>query len=112
LRILALRIKIPGVEVAVRPQMPELRTVIQADASRELPSDRVTAYDEEHLFVYARLLDAEAAGMSNAAMIDQFLDLGQEARDGQSILAEHLSRARWMRETGYRILLSTDGPSR
>ncbi|MDE2466507.1 MAG: DUF2285 domain-containing protein [Alphaproteobacteria bacterium] len=69
-------------------------------------SDVITAYDETHLFTYAQLLDAEAAGHSRDWMIEAIL--GLEARDpaASDQVRLHLARAHWMRETGYRLLLS------
>ena len=76
------------------------------NAAEILWSDLITAYDRAHLFTYARLLDAEAAGASRRQMMEGILGLDAQraASDGQ--LSLHLARARWMRKAGYRQLLS------
>ena len=106
LRILALRIKIPGVTHAVRSDMSKSSHSAPKGASETRWPNRVTAYDEAHLFEYARLLDCEAAGMNDAEMIEQVLQLHPGTQGVQDTLAEHLERARWMRDTGYKLLLS------
>jgi hypothetical protein len=68
--------------------------------------DQVTAYDESNLFVYARLLDAKAAGMRDVDMIEQILNMEAGTDEAQTTLIEYLDRARWMRDVGYRMMLS------
>lgn len=76
----------------------------------EVPwSDRVTAYDEAHFVVYLRLLDASAAGASEAEMsrIVLGIDPVKQPQRARRALASHLKRARWMTETGYRDLIAS-----
>lgn len=69
-------------------------------------SDTVTAYDMEHLFVYARLLDEAAKGASEAEMIRDVLELEPGTKKAAKSLQQHLARAKWMRESGYAQMLS------
>jgi hypothetical protein len=74
----------------------------------EVPwSDGLTDYDRKHFVVYLRLLDACAAGASDAEMsrIVLGIDPTKEPARAKSILDSHLRRARWMTEHGYRHLL-------
>ncbi|WP_240621421.1 DNA -binding domain-containing protein [Caulobacter zeae] len=81
---------------------------LQPDIADEVVwSDSLTAYDQEHLAVYLRLLDADQAGADwrEAAR----LVLGRCAEDdpgaARACWESHLRRARWMTEVGYRLLL-------
>jgi len=69
--------------------------------------DSVTSYDESHLALYIRLLDAatEGADWREAAQILFGLDPGQDADRARRVHDSHLARARWMTTTGYRDLL-------
>ncbi len=69
--------------------------------------DSVTSYDESHLALYIRLLDAAAEGADwrEAAQILFGLDPGRDAEYAQRVHDSHLARARWMTTTGYRDLL-------
>ncbi|MBI1285420.1 MAG: DUF2285 domain-containing protein [Thiobacillus sp.] len=81
---------------------------LEPDIADEVPwSDFLTDYDERHLIVYMRLLDARAAGASDEEMVRIVLciDPEKEPERAQSALETHLSRARWMTEHGYRQLL-------
>ena len=69
-------------------------------------SDAVTRYDEAHLFTYAQLLDAAAAGASRSQMIENILGLDPRHAASEAQLSLHLKRAQWIRTTGYRQLLS------
>ena len=74
----------------------------------EVPwSDGLTDYDRKHFVVYLRLLDACAAGASDAEMsgIVLGIDSTKEPVRAKSMLDSHLRRARWMTEHGYRHLL-------
>ena len=73
-------------------------------------SDTITAYDMEHLFLYARLLDEAAQGASEAEMIRDVLELEPGAKRAAKSLQQHLARARWMRENGYAQMLSEPKP--
>jgi hypothetical protein len=72
------------------------------------PSDSVlTVYDEEHVITYLRLLDADAQGADwrEVARIVLHLDPEQESDRARRTFESHLSRAKWMKEQGYRHLL-------
>lgn len=70
-------------------------------------SDRLTAYDESHLALYIRLLDAAAEGADwrEAVQILFALDPDRDPDRARMIHDSHLARARWMTTTGYRELL-------
>lgn len=80
------------------------------DPDTELPptNDFVTDYDRRHLKLYARLLDADAAGASlgEIARILFGIDERDEPERAQQLHRQHLQRARWMTENGYRSLLT------
>ena len=69
-------------------------------------SDHITTYDRAHLLLYARLLDAAATGTGEDEMIRDLLELEPDNAAAARSLEAHLARARWMRETGYRQLVS------
>ena len=85
---------------------PELNPEIVEDVPW---SETITDYDERHLIVYLRLLDAVAAGASAEALSSIVLgiDPAREAERSRNALASHLRRARWMSDNGYRHLLTT-----
>jgi hypothetical protein len=70
-------------------------------------SDRVNAYDEQHMAVYLRLLMAEEEGADwqEVVLVLFGLDPAQEPGRARIVHESHLARARWMTETGYRHLL-------
>jgi hypothetical protein len=75
----------------------------------EVPwSDSLTAYDQTHLVVYLRLLDASADGAHPDEMAEVILGIDplSEPRRAARAVDSHLRRARWMTETGYRHLLT------
>ena len=81
---------------------------LDPEIADEVPwADHVTEYDERHLIVYLRLLDARAAGASaeDMARIVLGIDPGKEPRRAKSALETHMSRARWMTKHGYKDLL-------
>lgn len=74
----------------------------------EIPwSDSITPYDEAHLVVYLRLLDASADGASTNEMAQIVLgiDPAKEPQRAERAVDSHLRRARWMSRVGYRQLL-------
>jgi hypothetical protein len=74
----------------------------------EVPwSDSITPYDEAHLVVYLRLLDASADGASpnEMAQIVLGIDPAKEPQRAERAVDSHLRRARWMSRVGYRQLL-------
>lgn len=70
-------------------------------------SDAITPYDEAHLAVYLRLLDADSDGAAadEMARIILGIDPAKEPERAQKTLTSHLRRARWMTEHGYHRLL-------
>ena len=81
------------------------------DVADTAPSDSVlTAYDEEHVITYLRLLDAEAEGADwrEVARVVLRLDPEHEPDRARRAFDSHLSRAKWMTEHGYRHLLRGD----
>ena len=72
------------------------------------PSDSVlTVYDEAHVITYLRLLDADAQGADwrEVARIVLHLDPEYESDRARRSFDSHSSRAKWMTEHGYRLLL-------
>jgi hypothetical protein len=70
-------------------------------------SDSITAYDESHFVTYLRLLDANAEGADwrEAVQIIFEIDPSVEPDRARQVHDNHLKRAKWMTETGYRLLL-------
>lgn len=68
---------------------------------------QLTAYDEEHLSDYLRLLDGDNEGVDwrDIAAIVFGIDPAIEPRRAQEMHKSHLARARWMTEVGYAWLL-------
>jgi Uncharacterized conserved protein (DUF2285) len=88
----------------VTMQMPPL----DPDVADTAPSGSVlTAYDEEHLVTYLRLLDADAEGADwrDVARIVLHLDPEREFDRARRVFESHLARAKWMTERGYQQLL-------
>ena len=67
----------------------------------------LTAYDEEHMITYMRVLDADQQGADwrEVSRIVLRIDPDTEAERARLAFESHLSRARWMTEQGYRHLL-------
>ena len=86
--------------------MREPEPLPQAEADTPPVSGHVTTYDRAHLLLYARLLDAVATGVSHDEMIRDLLELDSDSDAATRSLEAHLARARWMRETGYRQMVS------
>ena len=76
-------------------------------ADRAPDAQRLTAYDEDHLADYIRLLDADDEGgdWSDAAALVFGIDPAAEPDRAKAMHASHLARARWMTEVGYAWLL-------
>jgi hypothetical protein len=70
-------------------------------------TETLTAYDQEHLVTYLRLLDAEADGAdwADAARIVLKIDPSREPERARRAWESHLARAKWMSDGGYRHLL-------
>lgn len=70
----------------------------------------LTDYDQSHMTLYLRLLDAEddGAGWRETAKVLFGLDADREPDRARRVIDRHLARARWMTEHGYRHLLIND----
>ena len=70
--------------------------------------DGITAYDQAHLALYARLLDARADGAEDdeVARLVLEIDPGKEPDRAKRCLVSHMSRAHWLTKQGYRDLLA------
>ncbi|WP_407179717.1 DNA -binding domain-containing protein [Bradyrhizobium sp. STM 3562] len=81
---------------------------LDPDVADSAPDDPVlTAYDEQHLVTYWRLLDAEADGADwqEVARVVLHMDPKHEPTRARHAFESHLARAKWMAEHGYRHLL-------
>lgn len=69
--------------------------------------DVLTDYDRRHLKLYLRLLDAEADGADwrEVSRVVLGLDPERDPDRAQRLHDSHLSRARWVAQSGYRHLL-------
>ena len=78
-----------------------------ADTAPE--AETLTAYDRDHIKLYARLLDAEQAGASceEVSVVLFGIDAAREPERARRMHASHLARARWITEHGYRDLLAS-----
>ena len=67
----------------------------------------LTAYDEEHLVTYLRMLDAEQDGADwrEVSRIVLHIEPEQDPDRAQRAFDSHLARAKWMAREGYRLLL-------
>lgn len=84
------------------PRAPKL----DPDVADDVPwSDGITAYDDEHLVTYMRLLDADAEGADWREVARIVLHRDPEAERTRRCWEAHLTRARWMTNSGYRKLL-------
>lgn len=70
-------------------------------------AQRLTAYDEDHLEDYLRLIDEDDAGADwpDVAARVFGIDPAAEPDRAKAMHASHLTRARWMTEVGYAYLL-------
>jgi hypothetical protein len=70
-------------------------------------SDALTDYDRAHLVHYLQILDAEADGADWRYVVRVVFELepNDNLKRAKLIHASHLARAKWMTETGYRLLL-------
>ena len=81
---------------------------IDPDVADDVPwSNKITPYDEQHFVTYLRLLDADADGADwqEVARIVLHRDPKAEPDRTRRCWEEHLKRAKWMTEHGYRQLL-------
>jgi len=87
---------------------PMQKPPLDPDVADIAPSDSVlTVYDEEHVITYLRLLDADAVGADwrEVARIVLHIDPQDQSDRARRAFDSHLSRAKWMTEHGYRLLL-------
>jgi hypothetical protein len=70
-------------------------------------SDSITPYDESHFVTYLRLLDADAEGADWHEVVEIVFefDPASDPKYARQVHDNHLKRAKWMTETGYRLLL-------
>ncbi|MBL8598937.1 MAG: DUF2285 domain-containing protein [Devosia sp.] len=70
-------------------------------------STELTDYDRTHMKAYMRVLDADTEGADwrEAVAVIFGLDPLAEPERAQRVHDNHLARARWMSEHGYRHLL-------
>ena len=87
-----------------RMKEPQLNPQV-ADVAPAGPA--FTAYDEEHMITYMRVLDADHRGVNwrDVSRTVLRIDPDTEADRTRIAFESHLSRARWMTEQGYRHLL-------
>jgi hypothetical protein len=81
---------------------------LDPDVADTAPSEPLlTAYDQQHLVTYLRLLDADTEGADwhEVARVVLHLDPEQESDRARRAFDSHLSRAKWMTEQGHRHLL-------
>jgi Uncharacterized conserved protein (DUF2285) len=85
---------------------------LDPDVADLAPTEPVlTAYDEEHIVTYLRLLDANAenADWREVAHIVLHIDPDHEPDRARRAFDSHLARAKWMANEGYSHLLRSDG---
>lgn len=70
-------------------------------------SESITAYDEAHFVTYIRLLDANAEGADWREAVHFIFEIDPDVNPDRArqVHDSHLKRAKWMTETGYRLLL-------
>jgi hypothetical protein len=70
-------------------------------------TDRLNAYDEQHLAIYLRLLMAEEEGADWREVVRVLfgLDSAADPQRAKIVHESHLARAHWITKTGYRHLL-------
>jgi hypothetical protein len=76
-----------------------------ADLAPAAPT--LTAYDEQHIVTYMRLLDAEAdnADWREVVRLVLHIDPMVEPNRARQAFESHLARAKWITNHGYRHLL-------
>jgi len=81
---------------------------LDPDVADLAPDDPVlTAYDEQHVVTYLRLLDADAenADWREVARIVLHIDPDRHPQRARTAFESHLGRAKWMTSRGYGHLL-------
>ena len=92
---------------------PMQKPPLDPDVADIAPTDHtLTAYDQQHLVTYLRLLDADAedADWREVAKIVLHIDPVREPERAKRAFDTHLARAKWMTEHGYRHLLRGGAP--
>jgi hypothetical protein len=81
------------------------RNPLVADEAPKSPA--LTSYDKQHITIYLSLLDAEADGADwmEASVTVLHIDPIREPARAHKAWETHLSRAKWMAESGYRQLI-------
>ncbi|WP_141340105.1 DUF2285 domain-containing protein [Bradyrhizobium sp. USDA 3458] len=82
---------------------------LDPDVADVAPSEpRLTAYDEQHVVTYVRLLQAEGEGADRreVARVVLHMDPEREPDRARSAYQSHLARAKWVTEQG-RLLRGT-----
>jgi hypothetical protein len=76
-------------------------------------SSALTAYDQQHLVTYLRLLDAEEqqADWREVAKLVLHRDPNVDVETAQTAWQSHLARAHWLRDNGFRHLLRGGSPN-
>jgi hypothetical protein len=82
-----------------------------ADAAPAAPE--LTAYDEELIVTYLRMLDADAEGADwrEVARIVLHIDPDLDVEHAKRAFDSHLLRAKWMARHGHKLLLRRGWPS-
>lgn len=72
---------------------------------------RITLYDRQHFLTYARLQDAEAAGLDWRTGTQRILrrDVAADPDGAWQCWTTHLARAHWIATTGYALALVKAG---
>ena len=94
--------------------MPTQKPPLDPDVAEMAPSvPSLTAYDQEHLVTYLRLLDADAedADWREVARIVLHIDPERDPERARHAFDSHLARAKWMTAHGYRHLLRSGASS-
>jgi hypothetical protein len=81
---------------------------LDPDVADLAPDDPgLTAYDEQHVFTYLRLLDADAEGADwrEVARIVLHIDPARYPERARKAFDSHLARAKWMTNQGYGHML-------
>ena len=83
-----------------------------AVADKAPSGEILTPYDNDHLVIYLRLLDAAAEGAdwTEVARIVLGMDPEREPERARATWESHLERARWLSEHGYQQLVRDGGP--
>jgi hypothetical protein len=70
----------------------------------------ITEYDEQHRITYIPMLDADAEGADWREVSLILLEIDPREPDrARRAFETHLARAKWMTNTGYRLLLRLGG---